>query len=251
MQRRRLAIGLVIVLVASVATISFIMRQQDDAKPIEQGQYSAKKEVTFDKTQYSLDSPTSPWLVVNKRRPLNPKDFAPQLGMPQVGLRLAANNPEMQVSQQIVPALQQLFAAAKQAGRDLIIASGYRSYQTQVTVYNNEVKRNGQQVADQESARPGYSEHQTGLAVDIGAASRKCEVESCFGDMPEGQWLAANAYRYGFIIRYSQNNEATTGYTYEPWHLRYVGTELANELHKQGNPPLETYFNLGAAPDYQ
>jgi D-alanyl-D-alanine carboxypeptidase len=171
--------------------------------------------------------------------------------MPNVGLRLPGSNPEMQVSPQAVPALEQLAAAAKHDGLDLIVASAYRSYQAQVSVYNAEVSRNGQQAADRESARPGHSEHQTGLAIDIGAASRKCEVQACFADMPEGQWVAANAYKYGFIIRYAQTTEAITGYTYEPWHLRFVGKELATELHAHDNPPLEIFFGLGAAPDYQ
>lgn len=249
-QRHRLIIGLIVLLVAALAIGLFVMRRQPSDQTIQRSQPLDQAEVSFDKSQYSLDSPTSPWLVVNKRRPLNPVEFAPQLAAPQVSLRLGASNPEMQVSPQIVPAVQQLFAAAKQEGLNLIIASGYRSHQTQTTVYNNEVKRNGQQAADRESARPGYSEHQTGLAIDIGAASRQCEIESCFGDMAEGKWLAANAYKYGFIIRYQPGTEAVTGYTYESWHFRYVGTELANELHRQGNPPLETFFDLGAAPNY-
>lgn len=250
-QHRRFIVGLTVLLVATLAIGLYVMRRQPTDRAVQQNPDHTQEEIAFDKSQYSLDSPTSPWLVVNKRRPLNPVDFAPQLVAPQVGLRLGASNPEMQVSRQIVPAVEQLFAAAKQEGLDLIVASGYRSYKIQGTVYNNEVKRNGQQVADRESARPGYSEHQTGLAVDIGAASRKCEIESCFGDMAEGKWLAANAYKYGFIIRYQQGSEAITGYTYEPWHFRYVGTDLANELHRQGNPPLETFFSLGAAPNYQ
>jgi D-alanyl-D-alanine carboxypeptidase len=251
-QRRRLVFVLFAILAAFLVVAGFLLvRRQPSDQIIQQSQGLMHEEIAFDKSQHSLDLPTSPWVVVNKRRPLNPVDFAPQLATPQVGLRLGASNPEMQVSQQITPAVEQLFAAAKQDGLDLIIASGYRSYKTQATVYNNEVKRNGQQAADRESARPGHSEHQTGLAVDIGAASRECEIESCFGDMAEGKWLAANAYKYGFIIRYDKEDEAVTGYTYEPWHLRYVGAELARELHRQGNPPLESFFSLGAAPDYQ
>jgi zinc D-Ala-D-Ala carboxypeptidase len=69
--------------------------------------------------------------------------------------------------------------------------------------------------------------------------------------MAEGQWAAANAYKYGFVIRYPQNKQATTGYIYEPWHLRYVGKALAQEIHNQGNPTLEEFFGLPAAPGYQ
>lgn len=205
----------------------------------------------FDKSQYSLSLPTSPWLIVNKHRPLQPADFVPQLVAPDVPLRLAATNPEMQVSSQMTVALQQLFTAAKQDGLELMVASGYRSHQSQASIYNREVARNGQAQADRESARPGHSEHQTGLAVDIGPASRKCEIQVCFGELPEGKWLAANAHAYGFIVRYAQGSEAVTGYSYEPWHLRYVGTSLATEIFTEGNPPLETYFELGAAPTYR
>lgn len=250
-QQRRIVFGLAALLIAATTVAIFVLRQQPADQVELQGQTKNSQQPAFDKSQSSLDTPTSPWVVINKHRPLQPLDFAPQLAMPHVSLRLDASNPEMQVSHQIAPAIEQLFAAAKQAGLDLIIASGYRSYKTQVTVYNNEVNRRGQQTADRESARPGHSEHQTGLAVDIGAASRTCEIESCFGNTTEGKWLAANAHTYGFIVRYGPEDEAITGYTYEPWHFRYVGTELAGELHRQGDPPLETFFNLGAAPNYR
>jgi D-alanyl-D-alanine carboxypeptidase len=109
----------------------------------------------------------------------------------------------------------------------------------------------GKAVADSQSARPGYSEHQTGLAVDVEPTSRKCEVEACFGDTPEGKWVAANAHKFGFIIRYPKNMQSVTGYIYEPWHIRYVGKELAGEMHKQNIATLEQFFGLEAAPDYQ
>lgn len=207
----------------------------------------------FNKTQQSLNDPASPWVIVNKRRPLSPATYAPPLATPNVPLRLqgdGGDNPEMQVSTQIVSAMERLFAAAKTDGLDLMLASGYRSYQQQVIVYNAEVKQNGQAAADRESARPGHSEHQTGLAIDVEPASRQCEVQVCFGELPEGKWVAAHAHEHGFIIRYANGSEPVTGYSYEPWHLRYVGKELATEVHRQGNPPLETFFGLGAAPDY-
>jgi D-alanyl-D-alanine carboxypeptidase len=212
---------------------------------------SPPKPEAFNKTRYSINTASSQWVVVNKHRQLEPVDFTPQLATPNVPLRLSASYPEMQVSGQMVAALQQLFDGASKAGLNLMVASGYRSYQTQIGVYGAEVNRNGQAAADRESARPGYSEHQTGLAVDIEPANRQCEIEVCFGELPEGKWVAANAHKYGFIIRYQHGTEAVTGYTYEPWHIRYVGTELANELHRLGNPALETFFGVGAAPTYQ
>jgi len=207
-------------------------------------------QTTFDKTRYSLADPASPWVIANKRRPLSPIDYAPPLATPNIPLRLAGGSPEMQVSTQMIPALEQLINGAKASGMQLMLASGYRSYQQQITVYNSEVKRFGQVTADRESARPGHSEHQTGLAADIEPVNRQCEIAVCFGDLAEGKWLAAHAYEYGFIIRYPNGSEPTTGYTYEPWHIRYVGVNLSKELHAQGSPLLEDFFSLGAAPNY-
>jgi D-alanyl-D-alanine carboxypeptidase len=258
--RKRVAAAIAVVLLLAAGVSWLVSRPHTDGTkpsastskaPSPQAPATTPPPAAFDKNQFSKDTPDSPWLVVDKHRPLSPKDYAPALATPNVPLRLNASTPEMQLSAAIVPAVEALFGAAKQEGLPLMVASGYRSYQEQITVYNNEVKNYGQQTADRESARPGFSEHQTGMALDVEPASRQCEVAACFGDLPEGKWLAANAYKYGFVIRYTQGSEAVTGYTYEPWHIRYVGKPLANELHQQGNPPLETFFSLGAAPDYQ
>jgi len=255
MKRRTRLIAAVCGLLIIVGSVFFVVQQGsvDNRQVTNDASNTNNKAVqpSFDKKQYSLDDPASQWVVVNKRRPLQPVDYAPPLAAPAVPLRLSAGSLEMQLSTQIIPAVEQLFAAAKQDGLSLMVASGYRSYQTQVAVYGNEVKRNGQQTADRQSARPGHSEHQTGLALDVEPTTRQCEVAVCFGDLPEGKWIAQNAHKFGFIIRYSQPHEATTGYTYEPWHIRYVGKSLAAELRKQGNPPLERFFELSAAPDYQ
>lgn len=204
----------------------------------------------FDKQQRSVSDPASIWVVANKRRPLDPATYTPQVAAPAMRLRLSASAPEMQVSTAAKADLERLDAAAKAAGVPLMLASGYRSYQTQTAVYASEVRAYGQAQADRQSARPGHSEHQTGLAIDLAPASGACMIEECFGSLPEGRWLAANAHAYGFIIRYPQGKEAVTGYLYEPWHLRYIGTDLAAELHRQGNPTLEEFFGLGAAPSY-
>jgi D-alanyl-D-alanine carboxypeptidase len=132
-----------------------------------------------------------------------------------------------------------------QSGLQLSVVSPYRSYNTQVSTYNGWVTRLGQAQADRQSARPGFSEHQTGLAVDIDTA-----VSEAFGQTPAGIWLAQNSWKYGFIVRYQQGQEAITGYEYEPWHFRYVGVPLATELQKEGFPSLETFFGYPAAPSY-
>lgn len=198
------------------------------------------KPAVFDKTKYSLNDPTSIWVVVNKQRPLTPIDYAP------ADLVTIGNNQLMR--SEAASHLTSMLADAKTAGYTLTPASGYRSYATQTNTYNSEVKAYGQATADSESARPGYSEHQTGWAVDLG--SDGCNVQDCFGSTPGGMWAAANAYKYGFILRYLPDKVAITGYRNEAWHFRYVGVELSTEMHQEGITTLEEFFGLPAAPSY-
>lgn len=134
-------------------------------------------------------------------------------------------------------ALQQLQADANKVGYEIPLMSGYRSYDYQVQLYNNYVAAEGQEAADTYSARPGFSEHQTGLTFDIG------QMEYDYGDTPEGTWLHTHAHEYGFIIRYPEGKEDITGYRYEPWHVRYVGVDVASEIYKRGIT-LEEYLNV-------
>jgi D-alanyl-D-alanine carboxypeptidase len=194
---------------------------------------------TFNKSQLSIDDPASLWVVVNKTRQLNPKNYAP----PLTALNLPGGG---QMRPEAAAALTQMFADYQaQSGAQLKVVSPYRSYNTQVATYNGWVSRLGQAQADRQSARPGYSEHQTGLAVDINTGS-----DQGFGATPAGIWLATNSYKYGFIVRYPDGLESVTGYEYEPWHFRYIGVELATEMHVTGVQTLEQFFGLPAAPDY-
>lgn len=206
---------------------------------------------SFNTSQFSVDDPTSPWVVVNKQRPLSPPNYIPAgLVAPNIPLEAGPDAEAMQLKPEAASALEQLTQDAKNDGVELVLVSAYRSYDTQTAVYNSEVQGYGQAVADTQSARPGHSEHQTGWAADLGAVNGACKIEACFADTPEGQWLAANAYRYGFIIRYAPDKTNVTGYTYEPWHLRYVGAELAAEMHRTGVQTLEEFFGLPPAPAY-
>ena len=129
--------------------------------------------------------------------------------------------------------------------------SGYRSYGYQVTVYNNKLASSGRAEADRWVARPGYSEHQTGLGTDISpVGASNCGSYTCIGSTPQGRWIASNAWRYGFVVRYEKGQTDVTGYNPEPWHLRYVGTALARDYHEGGWHSLEAYFGLPAAPTY-
>ena len=206
----------------------------------------------FNKSLLSLDDPTSLWVIVNKKRPLNPSTYAPNdLVAPNVPYRSNITATEKLLRTESAAALEKLVADAKLAGLSLTMLSGYRPFAQQEAVYNGYVASQGQATADSQSARPGYSEHQTGLAVDLGGVSNtRCDLAECYGDTIEGKWLAANAYRFGYVVRYQKGADATTGYVYEPWHVRYVGVELASELQRAGNPLLEPFFNLPAAPGY-
>ena len=213
-------------------------------------QNNTAKPATFNAKLYSTTDATSLWVIANKKHPLNPVKYVPtDLVTPNVPLRVLGNE-TMQVRRETATALEQMFADAKLNNLNLMISSGYRSYGYQVNLYNGYVQSQGQAIADQQSARPGYSEHQTGLSADIEPASRNCEVEQCFGTTPEGTWLAANAYKYGFIIRYPADKVAVTGYEYEPWHLRYVGVSLATEMHAKGIETLEEFFGISGGTSY-
>lgn len=128
-------------------------------------------------------------------------------------------------------ALLAMFDAARGDGYELAVNSAYRSYETQAATYNYWVQLNGQAYADRTSARPGHSEHQLGTAVDIGARGLYLED---FTGTPEADWLAKNAWKFGFLISYPDGKEHITGYAYEPWHVRYVGSDVAAEVRRSG-----------------
>jgi zinc D-Ala-D-Ala carboxypeptidase len=242
---------ILLVFLILVAIILFVQQKSDAPTVIEQSAPLAPTDPSppaqFNADLFSRTEPSSPWVVVNKKMPLAPADYAPtDLVMPDVTLRQDG----IQVRQLILDPLKQLFDAAASNGTPLKLSSGYRSYNYQVGLYNGYVSRQGQQSADEQSARPGYSEHQTGLAIDVGPERGGCQIEACFAETPAGKWVAANAHRYGFIIRYDQGQTATTGYIFEPWHLRYVGLDLATEMQQQNVKTLEDFFGLPPAPNY-
>ena len=142
-------------------------------------------------------------------------------------------------------AFEEMKAAALVDGYDLYIGSGYRSFKTQTNTYKRYVKRDGQAKADTYSARPGHSEHQTGLAIDICArGGYKC-IGSGFNGTAPANWLSDNAYKYGFILRYPNGKSGETGYKFESWHYRYVGKDLASKLYNGGDwITLETYLGI-------
>ena len=142
------------------------------------------------------------------------------------------------LKEEFMSAFEEMQSAALLDGISLFIASGFRDYDYQSDLYNYYVEGDGVEMADTYSARPGHSEHQTGLAADINAADKS------FEGTPEAIWLDENCYKYGFIVRFPKGKDEFTGYEYEPWHLRYVGTELSNKIHELGGISLEEYFDI-------
>lgn len=189
--------------------------------------------------QPDFSSPTSYTVIVNKHRPLNAGYIPPDL-TDAGGILLRA---------QAADSYRQMVQAAAADGVPIIPVSGYRPAGQQAHIHDSYTTSYGAPAADLLSARPGYSEHQTGLAADIGNPGGECALNACFASTPAGAWAAANAHRFGFIIRYPAGTEAVTGYTYEPWHLRYTGTEAAAAVHSSGST-LEQYAGLPAAPGY-
>ena len=144
-----------------------------------------------------------------------------------------------------VNAFHEMKAGAAEAGYNIYVVSGFRSYNYQKNLYNRYVSQDGKEEADTYSARPGHSEHQTGLAFDLN------QVDRNFGNTPEGKWLSQNAYKYGFILRYPEGKTNETGYIYEAWHFRYVGKDLASKLYNNGDwITLETYFGITSQYTY-
>lgn len=173
-------------------------------------------------------------VVVNKKYRL-PSDYVPAvITVRGATLRAEAAN-----------ALDSLLSGAELDEHAPKVISSYRSYNTQVSVYGGYVAQYGEAQADTFSARPGHSEHQTGLAVDVGNADGSCDLEICFGSTAFGTWVKTNAHLYGFIVRYPEGKESLTGYQYEPWHLRYVGEDIASEVYGT-NQTLDQYLGVTA-----
>lgn len=187
------------------------------------------------------------WVVANKRHPLDPIDYWPTPQARPQDTRIVAGG---WLLDETAAALDELSADVRAAAGTIGVSSGFRPYDFQVDTYNRYVSMRGKAAADLRSARPGHSEHQTGLAVDVVACDSGCGDHDGFGGTPQSDWIAENAWRYGFIVRYEEGRTATTGYSAEPWHLRFIGRELAAAYADGGFHTLEEFFGLEPAPDY-
>ena len=173
-------------------------------------------------------------LIVNKTYSL-PASFKPQNPYSPVNGEYCTNC----IDKTAMEAFLKMKADAMALGLNIYISSGYRSWYNQNNIYNYYVSIDGKTKADTYSARPGHSEHQTGLAFDLNS------IDDSFTNTDEGKWVHNNCYKYGFILRYPSGKESVTGYMHESWHLRYVGVELASKLYNDGNwITLEEYYGI-------
>ncbi|WP_265521856.1 M15 family metallopeptidase [Oerskovia flava] len=199
----------------------------------------------IDLTAHSTSDPDSPWVVVNPDRAFDPLDHEPDDLVTVQG---------HQVRKMVAGDLRTLLDAAREDGVHVTLTSAFRSYEAQHRAHAGAIARNGRVVGEQISARPGHSEHQSGLAVDFGSSTRPgCNLARlCFDETVEAVWLAEHASRHGFILRYAPGQESVTGYLSEGWHFRWVGRELATWMQDEGLTTLEDVFGLppaGSADD--
>lgn len=178
-------------------------------------------------------------LLVNKGHSISadyePKDLV--MGSP----RVKGANRYQKVRKVVASAFSKLSAAASKKGYTIKLTSGYRPYAYQKQLFEKYVNKDGRYSAEQYSAEPGHSEHQTGLCADVSSPSVNYNLVQAYGTTEEGKWLEKNAHKFGFIIRFPKGKEDITGYDYEPWHIRYVGKDAAKEIKKQ-NLTLEEYL---------
>ncbi|AXH96301.1 M15 family metallopeptidase [Ornithinimicrobium avium] len=185
-------------------------------------------------TPLEAEEPQRLYALVDADRAVRPLTYAPDDLVP---LRGGLYEARREVAEQ----LDRLLAAAAEEGHtQLVVQSGFRSYDDQAGSHEDWVRRVGPQRAERVSARAGHSEHQLGLAVDL---TGPCGF-SCTGETTDERWVAGNAHRFGFVVRYPQGGRAVTGYSYEPWHLRYVGPRAAWGMHLRGEAYWERFADL-------
>lgn len=195
-------------------------------------------------TTIPIDTIPSSYTVLVTRDYLLPSDYVPKdLVEPSVRFSHSEHDDKRKLRKVAAEALKNMFHAAEKKKLILYGVSGYRSYQRQQSIYNRNVSLHGKKATDSLSAKPGSSEHQTGLTIDISASSVNCLLTERLGRTKEGRWIARNAHKYGFIVRYPKDTSKITGYSYEPWHIRYVGRTLASYLYKK-KLTLEEYYGV-------
>ncbi|SDI81156.1 M15 family metallopeptidase [Natribacillus halophilus] len=189
----------------------------------------------------TIQNPDNIHVLVNHDYAL-PTDYEPDdLVDPDVRFSFDEDVEQRYLREPAADALEDLFAAASEDGQELFAVSGYRSYDRQEAVFANAAAESSEEEANETIATPGNSEHQTGLAMDVSSESNHFELSTDFAETDEGQWLEDHAHEHGFIIRYPEDAEEITEISYEPWHIRYVGEEVA-EVIDENDITLEEFF---------
>jgi D-alanyl-D-alanine carboxypeptidase len=184
-------------------------------------------------------------VLVNRENVLGKDNYIKEFKIPNVEF-IANGDPNVRkMEKDSAEALERLFNAAKNDNIILLGVSGYRDYYYQEKLYNDKVDRSGKEEANKYVAQAGESEHQTGLAMDV-LSDEYTTLDEGFKNTKAYNWIVENCYKYGFIIRYPEGKEQITGYDYEPWHIRYVGNEAAEQIARKGIT-LEEYLNISIA----
>ncbi|MCI8284621.1 MAG: M15 family metallopeptidase [Firmicutes bacterium] len=199
--------------------------------------------------QLEADAERGILILVNKEHSVD-KDYVPENLAP---IKYYAKDRSAQTRFMVSEAadhFHELVEAAKADGIDIVMTTAYRSYDFQTMLWNNNVASKGsEEEANKTSARPGESEHQTGLAVDLSTKEINYALSNAFGSTEAGKWVEENAHKYGFILRYTEEKVDVTGYLYEPWHIRYVGTTAAKDIYESGLA-LEEYLKQQGLDTY-
>ena len=265
-QKRKVRVSAILILIAVLGLGIFgIYKIVDFAKGDKEEQTTPKEEETAEATEEpeekeeDTEEPIAPieevdpeedprffeldsyLLLANKKHPL-PIDYVPSdLRLPNVEMRYN----QWELRDEAATALEEMFKKADEEGVHLVCGSGYRSAEFQKVLYDNYVAANGVEAADTYSARPGYSDHQTGLATDLCGSDDTYDLSQAFEDTQEGIWLKDNAHKFGFIMRYPKGKDDITGYMYEPWHFRYIGVEEATKIYEKGEYySFEEYYGV-------
>ncbi|MFL8800628.1 MULTISPECIES: M15 family metallopeptidase [unclassified Clostridioides] len=228
MKKFKLILAIIIVVFISV----FISKNKfliKDKTPTGTAQFASEEDVESNSQNKNHSNSIANILLVNKTNGIS-KDYAPE-NITKVNIPFVeeATEEEKQMAGEPAKAVEDLVKQANEEGIQFLGSSAYRSYNTQQDTYTKRVKSQGQEKADEYVAKPGHSEHQTGLCIDL------TNPERWFvGSTKEAIWLAENAHKFGFIIRYPKGKEDITGTAYEPWHIRYVGKDIAEEIYSRG-----------------
>ncbi|RDY27720.1 D-alanyl-D-alanine carboxypeptidase family protein [Romboutsia weinsteinii] len=191
--------------------------------------YKKLKTKNYIKKNYSNIGLEENLILVNKDNSLDREYIPSNLKVPNISFVKDSTDDERYMESMAADAIEELFLVARNEGIEFLATSAYRSYEEQLAIYTRRVEAKGKEEADKYVAHPGKSEHQTGLSIDVTNRKRRF-VKTC----KEAIWLANNAHRFGFILRYPEGKEYITGISYEPWHVRYVGKEVARNIFNKG-----------------